>query len=177
MNYREIINSCVWFQLIRFRRSPVCVTSWLSYPRGSAFPTCTSAGQGWWRRSLNWRNDPWLLFCSAAVHIQSVVQKKLHLSVLLVRANIVFCFQITESWDSLIEPRLIVEPPVNGSGIENGAVWDVNTCKYLCGLVSWEAAFQFWGQQVHWWLFFVHGFKINTVFLRYGFVLIRECFV
>ncbi|XP_052544343.1 coilin [Tympanuchus pallidicinctus] len=30
--------------------------------------------------------------------------------------------KITESWDSLIEPRLIVEPPVNGSGIENGAV-------------------------------------------------------
>lgn len=30
--------------------------------------------------------------------------------------------KITESWDSLIEPRLIVEPPMNGSGIENGAV-------------------------------------------------------
>uniref|UniRef100_A0A669PNZ6 Coilin n=1 Tax=Phasianus colchicus TaxID=9054 RepID=A0A669PNZ6_PHACC len=30
--------------------------------------------------------------------------------------------KITESWDSLIEPRLIVEPPINGSGIENGAV-------------------------------------------------------
>ncbi|NXB28656.1 COIL protein, partial [Eulacestoma nigropectus] len=25
--------------------------------------------------------------------------------------------KITESWDALIEPRLIVEPPVNGSGI------------------------------------------------------------
>uniref|UniRef100_A0A8B9D3P2 Coilin n=1 Tax=Anser cygnoides TaxID=8845 RepID=A0A8B9D3P2_ANSCY len=30
--------------------------------------------------------------------------------------------KITESWDALIEPRLIVEPPVNGSGIENGAI-------------------------------------------------------
>ncbi|XP_015735147.1 coilin [Coturnix japonica] len=30
--------------------------------------------------------------------------------------------KITESWDSLIEPRLIVEPPMNGSGTENGAV-------------------------------------------------------
>ncbi|XP_065591609.1 coilin [Cyrtonyx montezumae] len=30
--------------------------------------------------------------------------------------------KITESWESLIEPRLIVEPPVNGSGTENGAV-------------------------------------------------------
>uniref|UniRef100_A0A8C0EGH4 Coilin n=1 Tax=Bubo bubo TaxID=30461 RepID=A0A8C0EGH4_BUBBB len=29
--------------------------------------------------------------------------------------------KITESWDALIEPRLIVEPPVNGSSIENGA--------------------------------------------------------
>ncbi|XP_064251647.1 coilin [Passer domesticus] len=28
--------------------------------------------------------------------------------------------KITESWDALIEPRLIVEPPVNGSSIENG---------------------------------------------------------
>ncbi|NXI61846.1 COIL protein, partial [Anseranas semipalmata] len=25
--------------------------------------------------------------------------------------------KITESWDALIEPRLIVEPPVNGSGV------------------------------------------------------------
>lgn len=32
----------------------------------------------------------------------------------------VVCFQITESWDALIEPRLIVEPPVNGSSLENG---------------------------------------------------------
>uniref|UniRef100_A0A8D0F2R7 Coilin n=1 Tax=Strix occidentalis caurina TaxID=311401 RepID=A0A8D0F2R7_STROC len=30
--------------------------------------------------------------------------------------------KITESWDALIEPRLIVEPPVNGSSIENGAI-------------------------------------------------------
>ncbi|OWK57685.1 Coilin [Lonchura striata] len=29
--------------------------------------------------------------------------------------------KITESWDALIEPRLIVEPPVNGSSIANGA--------------------------------------------------------
>ncbi|RLV99263.1 hypothetical protein DV515_00009869 [Chloebia gouldiae] len=28
--------------------------------------------------------------------------------------------KITESWDALIEPRLIVEPPVNGSSVENG---------------------------------------------------------
>ncbi|XP_063265392.1 coilin [Prinia subflava] len=28
--------------------------------------------------------------------------------------------RITESWDALIEPRLIVEPPVNGSSVENG---------------------------------------------------------
>ncbi|XP_066422144.1 coilin [Molothrus aeneus] len=28
--------------------------------------------------------------------------------------------KITESWDALIEPRLIVEPPVNGSSLENG---------------------------------------------------------
>ncbi|KFU93454.1 Coilin, partial [Chaetura pelagica] len=27
--------------------------------------------------------------------------------------------KITESWDALIEPRLIVEPPVNGSSLEN----------------------------------------------------------
>ncbi|XP_005056256.2 PREDICTED: coilin [Ficedula albicollis] len=27
--------------------------------------------------------------------------------------------KITESWDALIEPRLIVEPPVNGSSVEN----------------------------------------------------------
>ncbi|XP_068269347.1 coilin isoform X2 [Nyctibius grandis] len=30
--------------------------------------------------------------------------------------------KITESWDALIEPRLIVEPPVNGSSIENGTI-------------------------------------------------------
>ncbi|XP_064006593.1 coilin [Pogoniulus pusillus] len=30
--------------------------------------------------------------------------------------------KITESWDALIEPRLIVEPPVNGSSVANGAV-------------------------------------------------------
>ncbi|OXB58366.1 hypothetical protein ASZ78_005981 [Callipepla squamata] len=30
--------------------------------------------------------------------------------------------KITESWESLIEPRLIVEPPLNGSGTENGTV-------------------------------------------------------
>ncbi|XP_009986609.1 PREDICTED: coilin, partial [Tauraco erythrolophus] len=30
--------------------------------------------------------------------------------------------KITESWDALIEPRLIVEPPVNGSSVENGTV-------------------------------------------------------
>ncbi|KAM6403454.1 coilin [Rhynochetos jubatus] len=30
--------------------------------------------------------------------------------------------KITESWDALIEPRLIVEPPVNGSGAENGTI-------------------------------------------------------
>uniref|UniRef100_A0A8B9VN68 Coilin n=1 Tax=Anas zonorhyncha TaxID=75864 RepID=A0A8B9VN68_9AVES len=30
--------------------------------------------------------------------------------------------KITESWDALIEPRLIVETQVNGSGIENGAI-------------------------------------------------------
>ncbi|KFP59038.1 Coilin, partial [Cariama cristata] len=30
--------------------------------------------------------------------------------------------KITESWDALIEPRLIVEPPVNGSTIENGTI-------------------------------------------------------
>ncbi|XP_009076908.1 PREDICTED: coilin, partial [Acanthisitta chloris] len=30
--------------------------------------------------------------------------------------------KITESWDALIEPRLIVEPPVNRSSIENGTV-------------------------------------------------------
>ncbi|XP_010115715.1 PREDICTED: coilin, partial [Chlamydotis macqueenii] len=30
--------------------------------------------------------------------------------------------KITESWDALIEPRLIVEPPVNGSSTENGAI-------------------------------------------------------
>ncbi|XP_021270351.1 coilin [Numida meleagris] len=30
--------------------------------------------------------------------------------------------KITENWDSLIEPRLIVEPPVNGPGIENRAM-------------------------------------------------------
>ncbi|XP_008948660.1 PREDICTED: coilin, partial [Merops nubicus] len=30
--------------------------------------------------------------------------------------------KITESWDALIEPRLIVEPPVNGSSTVNGAV-------------------------------------------------------
>lgn len=30
---------------------------------------------------------------------------------------------------------------------------------------------------MHWWLFFINGFKINTVFVRYGFVLIQECFV
>ncbi|XP_021411166.2 coilin [Lonchura striata] len=28
--------------------------------------------------------------------------------------------KITESWDALIEPRLIVEPPVNGSSVANG---------------------------------------------------------
>ncbi|KAM8797034.1 coilin [Eudromia elegans] len=30
--------------------------------------------------------------------------------------------KITESWDALIEPRLIVEPSVNGSSLENGKV-------------------------------------------------------
>ncbi|XP_010146234.1 PREDICTED: coilin, partial [Eurypyga helias] len=30
--------------------------------------------------------------------------------------------KITESWDALIEPRLIVEPPVHGSGTENGTI-------------------------------------------------------
>ncbi|XP_054702626.1 coilin isoform X1 [Grus americana] len=30
--------------------------------------------------------------------------------------------KITESWDALIEPRLIVEPPVNGSSVENGTI-------------------------------------------------------
>ncbi|XP_061311359.1 coilin [Pezoporus flaviventris] len=30
--------------------------------------------------------------------------------------------KITERWDALIEPRLIVEPPVNGSSIENGTI-------------------------------------------------------
>ncbi|KAM6245111.1 coilin [Porphyrio hochstetteri] len=30
--------------------------------------------------------------------------------------------KITESWDALIEPRLIIEPPVNGSSVENGTV-------------------------------------------------------
>ncbi|XP_010133902.1 PREDICTED: coilin, partial [Buceros rhinoceros silvestris] len=30
--------------------------------------------------------------------------------------------KITETWDALIEPRLIVEPPVNGSSIENGTI-------------------------------------------------------
>ncbi|XP_054077453.1 coilin [Rissa tridactyla] len=30
--------------------------------------------------------------------------------------------KITESWDALIEPRLIVEPPVNGSSMENGTI-------------------------------------------------------
>uniref|UniRef100_A0A8C0BFI2 Coilin n=1 Tax=Buteo japonicus TaxID=224669 RepID=A0A8C0BFI2_9AVES len=30
--------------------------------------------------------------------------------------------KITESWDALIEPRLIVEPSVNGSSIENGTI-------------------------------------------------------
>ncbi|XP_075025697.1 coilin isoform X2 [Calonectris borealis] len=30
--------------------------------------------------------------------------------------------KITESWDALIEPRLIVEPPINGSSIENGTI-------------------------------------------------------
>ncbi|KFQ13749.1 Coilin, partial [Leptosomus discolor] len=30
--------------------------------------------------------------------------------------------KITESWDALIEPRLIVKPPVNGSGTENGTI-------------------------------------------------------
>ncbi|KFV63697.1 Coilin, partial [Dryobates pubescens] len=30
--------------------------------------------------------------------------------------------KITESWDALIEPRLIVEPPVNGSSTANGTV-------------------------------------------------------
>ncbi|KFP01426.1 Coilin, partial [Calypte anna] len=30
--------------------------------------------------------------------------------------------KITESWDALIEPRLIVEPPVNGSSTENGTI-------------------------------------------------------
>ncbi|XP_061233315.1 coilin [Neopsephotus bourkii] len=30
--------------------------------------------------------------------------------------------KITESWDALIEPRLIVEPPVNGSSIANGTI-------------------------------------------------------
>ncbi|KFQ57066.1 Coilin, partial [Pelecanus crispus] len=30
--------------------------------------------------------------------------------------------KITESWDALIEPRLIIEPPVNGSSIENGTI-------------------------------------------------------
>ncbi|KFU98060.1 Coilin, partial [Pterocles gutturalis] len=30
--------------------------------------------------------------------------------------------KITESWDALIEPRLIVEPPVNGSSIGNGTM-------------------------------------------------------
>ncbi|KFZ69104.1 Coilin, partial [Podiceps cristatus] len=30
--------------------------------------------------------------------------------------------KITESWDALIEPRLIVDPPVNGSSIENGTI-------------------------------------------------------
>ncbi|KFR13801.1 Coilin, partial [Opisthocomus hoazin] len=30
--------------------------------------------------------------------------------------------KITESWDALIEPRLIVEPPVNGSSVESGTV-------------------------------------------------------
>ncbi|XP_010178365.1 PREDICTED: coilin, partial [Mesitornis unicolor] len=30
--------------------------------------------------------------------------------------------KIIESWDALIEPRLIVEPPVNGSSVENGAL-------------------------------------------------------
>uniref|UniRef100_A0A8C5TMC1 Coilin n=1 Tax=Malurus cyaneus samueli TaxID=2593467 RepID=A0A8C5TMC1_9PASS len=32
--------------------------------------------------------------------------------------------RITESWDALIEPRLIVEPAVNGSSIENGVIQD-----------------------------------------------------
>ncbi|XP_042658420.1 coilin isoform X2 [Tyto alba] len=30
--------------------------------------------------------------------------------------------KITESWDALIEPRLIVEPPVNGPSSENGTI-------------------------------------------------------
>ncbi|XP_010210818.1 PREDICTED: coilin [Tinamus guttatus] len=30
--------------------------------------------------------------------------------------------KITESWDALIEPRLIVEPSVNGSSLENGKI-------------------------------------------------------
>uniref|UniRef100_A0A8B9P393 Coilin n=1 Tax=Apteryx owenii TaxID=8824 RepID=A0A8B9P393_APTOW len=30
--------------------------------------------------------------------------------------------KITESWDSLIEPRLIVEPLINGSSLENGKI-------------------------------------------------------
>ncbi|KAM6317401.1 coilin [Podargus strigoides] len=37
--------------------------------------------------------------------------------------------KITESWDALIEPRLIVEPPVNGSSTENRTIQDVNSCK------------------------------------------------
>ncbi|XP_009868131.1 PREDICTED: coilin, partial [Apaloderma vittatum] len=30
--------------------------------------------------------------------------------------------KITESWDALIEPRLIIEPPVNGSSTESGTI-------------------------------------------------------